>query len=186
MTPTETWNFFSSNDSVNKCARTIVFSWHKRFRDGIADISDDLRPWRPRIFDGAKSVQDPISVQRSIRDIADITGQLLGNVRDILTTQQEITKVCARWVHAAGGTYSKRNERHVSVTLINRRRQNDVPKCSVRLYHPNFICILQSQYKLNMYDLSPSYRGSVHLPPCLILFVSDKRYLSYGSSPGTF
>ena len=37
----------------------------------------------------------------------------------------------------------KRNERHeVSVTLINRRCQNDVPKYSVRLYHPNFICVL--------------------------------------------
>ena len=52
MTPTVTWKFFRSNESVNKCA----FDWHKRFRDGMVDISDDLRPWRPRIFDGAKSV----------------------------------------------------------------------------------------------------------------------------------
>ena len=38
----------------------------------------------------------------------------------------------------------KRNERlEVSVTLINRRCQNDVPKYFVRLYHPNFICVLK-------------------------------------------
>ena len=81
---------------------------------------------------------------------------------------------------------SKRNERHeVSVTLINRRCQNDVPKYSVRIYHPNFICVLQSQYKFTIYDCSPSYRGG-GCSLCIILFVSDKRHLSCGSSPGTF
>ena len=43
---------------------------------------------------------------------------------------------------ACGGSYFERNERHeISETLINRRRQHDVPKCSVRLYHPKFIYI---------------------------------------------
>ena len=56
---------------------------------------------------------------------------------------------------------SKKNEIHdVSVTLINPRHQNDVPKCSRRLYHfhpvigvfifPlfNFVCIQQGTFKL--------------------------------------
>ena len=37
---------------------------------------------------------------------------------------------------------SNRNAGHeLTETLINRRRQHDVPKCSVRLYDPYFICI---------------------------------------------
>ena len=39
--------------------------------------------------------------------------------------------------------FSKRNAGHeLNKTLINRRRQHDAPKCSVRPYDPNFICIL--------------------------------------------
>ena len=40
------------------------------------DISDDLQPWRSRISDGAKSIQDVISEDRrhSVRNIANITG----------------------------------------------------------------------------------------------------------------
>ena len=38
---------------------------------------------------------------------------------------------------------SKRNAGHeLNKTLINRRRQHDGSKYSVRLYDPNFICIL--------------------------------------------
>ena len=38
---------------------------------------------------------------------------------------------------------SERNAGHeLNKTLINRRRQHDVQKCSVRLYDHNFICIL--------------------------------------------
>ena len=100
MTPTETWKFFSSNSSVKKCSRTIVFDWHKRFRDGRVDISDDLRSGRPRISDSARNVQDTISddKRRSVQDIADMTGLSLGTVHDILTSQLEMNKVCARWV----------------------------------------------------------------------------------------
>ena len=79
------------------CSRTIASDWHKRFRDGRVDISDDLQPGRPRVSDGAKSVQDAISEDKrhSVRDRADITGLSLGNVHDILTTQLEMNKVCA-------------------------------------------------------------------------------------------
>ena len=59
---------------------------------------------------------------------------------DILTTQLEMNKVRAAWVELEV-LISKRGERH-EVRLINRRRQNDIPKYSVRLCHPNFICIL--------------------------------------------
>ena len=34
-----------------------MFDWQKRFQDGRMDISDDLRPGRPIISHGAKSVQ---------------------------------------------------------------------------------------------------------------------------------
>ena len=42
---------------------------------------------------------------------------------------------------ACGGFYFEKDVKHeVSETPINRRRQLDVPKCSVRLYHPYFMC----------------------------------------------
>ena len=52
-----------------------MLDWHKRFRDGTVDITDDLPPGRPCISDGATRVQDAISEdkQRSIREIANIT-----------------------------------------------------------------------------------------------------------------
>ena len=73
---------------MKKCSRTIVFDWHKQFWDGRMVISDALRPWRPRISDGAKSVQGAISEarRRSVRNIADITELSFGIVHDILTT----------------------------------------------------------------------------------------------------
>ena len=77
-----------------------MFDWEKRFQDGRMDISDDLRPGRPSISDGAKSVQVAIveDKQHSVRDITDITELSLGNVHDILTSQLEMNKVNARWV----------------------------------------------------------------------------------------
>ena len=57
--------------------------------------------------------------------------------------------VCSEWVErhmqcaACGGSYIEREcMTRVNKTLINRRRQHDVPKCSVRPYDPNLICIL--------------------------------------------
>ena len=52
-----------------------MLDWHKRFRDGTVDITDELPPGRPCISDGATRVQDAISEdkQRSIREIANIT-----------------------------------------------------------------------------------------------------------------
>ena len=107
------------------------------------DISDDLWPGRPHISDGIRAFRTRFRRTRDVqRDIADITGLSLGNVHDILTTQIEMNKVCAPWVLRML-TSDERNERHeVSITLLNRGRQNEFPKCSVRLYHTNFICIL--------------------------------------------
>ena len=59
-------------------------------------------------------------------------------------------EVCSEWVErhmqcaVFGGSYfEKECTRHeLNKTLINRRRQHDVPKCSVRPYDPNFSCIL--------------------------------------------
>ena len=55
--------------------------------------------------------------------------------KDVCSERVERHMQCAACV--------KRNTGHeLNKTLINRRRQHDVPKCSVRAYDPNFICIL--------------------------------------------
>ena len=108
------------------------------------NISDDLRPGRPTISDGATRVQVVIleDKRHSVRDIADITELSMGNVHNILTTQLEMNKVNAQWVQLEVFIL-KRNERlGVSIALINRRCKKDVPKCSVPLCHHSFIGIL--------------------------------------------
>ena len=74
--------------------------WHKRFRDGRVDISNDLLPGRPHISHRAKSVQDAIleGKRRSVKYIADITRLSLGNMHYILTTQLEMNMICAQCV----------------------------------------------------------------------------------------
>ena len=54
----------------------IVFNWYKPFWVDRVGNSDDFRSEKPHISDTAKNVQDAISVdkQRSVHDIADLTG----------------------------------------------------------------------------------------------------------------
>ena len=97
-----------------------------------------------------------------------------------------MNKVNARWVQLEVFILKRNEILGVSIALNNRQCKNDVPKCPVPLCHPSFICILLSQHTFNIFDFSRSCKGGVHLSPCIILIVSDKMHLSYGSSPETF
>ena len=47
MTPTDTWKIFNRPKEGSSCSRTLVFEWHRRFREGRVEVTDDARPGRP-------------------------------------------------------------------------------------------------------------------------------------------
>ncbi|XP_060584390.1 histone-lysine N-methyltransferase SETMAR-like [Ruditapes philippinarum] len=60
MTPTDTWKFLNQKEGVHNCSRTLVFDWHKRFREGQTEITDSARSGRPG------------NDQRLIQDVKDV------------------------------------------------------------------------------------------------------------------
>ena len=101
MTPTDTWKFLNQKEGVHNCSRTLVFDWHKRFREGQTEITDSARSGRPG--NDQRSIQDVKDViakdrRKSIDDIADTVGLCHGTVHKIVTKDLNMNKVCARWV----------------------------------------------------------------------------------------
>ncbi|XP_060601264.1 protein GVQW3-like [Ruditapes philippinarum] len=103
MTPTDTWKFLNQKEGVHNCSRTLVFDWHKSFREGQTEITDSARSGRPG--NDQRSIRDVIDViakhrRKSIDDIADTFGLWLchGTVHIIVTKDLNMNKVCARWV----------------------------------------------------------------------------------------
>jgi hypothetical protein len=96
MTPTDTWKFLNQKEGVHNCSRTLVFDWHKRFREGQTEITDSARSGRPGNDQRSiKNMKDVIAKDRrkSIDDIADTVGLCHGTVHKIVTKD-----LCARWV----------------------------------------------------------------------------------------
>lgn len=101
MTPTNTWKCMCLPDETRKCSRTIVFDWHKRFRDGRITVEDDSRVGRPTCSaTTVDQVRDVILTdrRRTIDEIADIVGVSHGAVFNIIKDDMNMNKVCARWV----------------------------------------------------------------------------------------
>jgi len=76
-----------------------VFDWHKKFRDGREEISDDHRSGRPK-----KLVREEVKTvilsdrRTSVDDVANIVGISQGTVHNILSTELNVYKVYIRWV----------------------------------------------------------------------------------------
>jgi len=99
MTPTDTLKFMEKGDS--NVSRSLVFGWHKKFRDGLEDVSDRPRTGRPgRSEQDVTMIHDAISEdrRRSVREISDMTGICVNVVYRTLTENLNMNKVCARWV----------------------------------------------------------------------------------------
>ncbi|XP_060594070.1 protein GVQW3-like, partial [Ruditapes philippinarum] len=101
MTPTDTWKFLNQTEGVHNCSKTLVFDWHKRFREGQTEITDNARSGRP--CNDQRSIQDvkdhiAKDGRKSIDDIADTVGLCDGTVHKIVTKDLNMNKVCARWV----------------------------------------------------------------------------------------
>jgi len=97
MTPTDTLEFIQRGNQHTDVSRSLVFAWHKKFRDGLDDVFDKPRSGRPcRRKDDVSRVQDITSEdrRRSVPEISDLTG-ICVNV--VLTDTLKMNKVFARW-----------------------------------------------------------------------------------------
>ena len=102
LTPTDTWKLVLSKlKESSGCSRTLVFEWHRRFREGRIGIIDDKGPGRPSAKPRTiQNMRDVIlSDQRqSIDDIVDNIGVSHWTVHSILKDVINMSKVSAQWV----------------------------------------------------------------------------------------
>lgn len=100
-TPTQTMKLME-DAQTEKVSRSLVFKWHKRFRDGRMSIDDDERCGRKatsadKLSESVRQLLD--SDRRStVRGIADAVGAGYGTVHRIITEEFNMRKVSARWV----------------------------------------------------------------------------------------
>jgi len=93
MTPTDTLKFIQRGNQHTDVSRSLVFAWHKKFRDGLDDVFDKPRSGRPCRGDIISEDR-----RRSVREISDLTGICVNVVYRILTDTLKMNNVCARWV----------------------------------------------------------------------------------------
>jgi transposase len=76
-TPIQTQEMLETAKMRPPVCRSLVFKWHKRFRDGPEDIEDDKGRGRKSTLTAAsiKEVKDVIDWDRryTVRDVCDIT-----------------------------------------------------------------------------------------------------------------
>jgi len=112
----------SLNNKANK-------SWHKKFRDGLEDVSDRPRTGRPgRSEQDVRRIRDAISEdrRRSVREISYMTGICVNVVYRTLTETLKMNKVCARWVPRLLQQDQKAARVRLSRSFLNRyNREGD-------------------------------------------------------------
>ena len=100
-TPTQTHKMIKESGNPN-CSRSLVFKWHKRFKDGRESIEDDERGGRsPSVRSTVvRKVRDLINEDRrfTVRILSSDVGISKSTVQRILKEDLNMSKVSARWV----------------------------------------------------------------------------------------
>ena len=100
-TPTQTHKMIKESGNSN-CSRSLVFKWHKRFKDGRESIEDDERVGRsPSVRSTVvRKVRDLINEDRrfTLRILSSDLGISKSTVQRILKEDLHMRKVSARWV----------------------------------------------------------------------------------------
>lgn len=99
-TPTQTYRLIKETGKY-KCSRSLVFNWHKAFRDGRDSVVDDKRSGRPssQREQLTEQVKTKLSEDRrcTVRTLASDIGTSKNTVNRILH-ELNMSKVSARWV----------------------------------------------------------------------------------------
>ncbi|XP_054729334.1 protein GVQW3-like [Anastrepha obliqua] len=79
-------------------ARSNVYNWLKRFKNGREDLNDDERPGRPEASNRAELVEKVRDGNFTVRMLAEELNSSTGTIWEILTDDLGKRKVCARFV----------------------------------------------------------------------------------------
>ena len=126
MTPTKTMKKIQEANMTANTSRSLVFKWHKRFKDGRKSILDDKGRGRRPIIGPAlvTSVEQFVNQDRrvTIREIAAEMGMSYGSAWTVLRDHLEMTRVCARWVPRLLKDNEKERRIKDSKTFLRRYR----------------------------------------------------------------
>ena len=123
-TSTETYKMIQDAGTVKKCWRSLVFKWHKQFKDGRGSIEDELRCGRPAKLKSAivQDVKDLLAEDRrfTVRTISSQLGVSKSYIHQILTDNLHMSKVSARWVPRLLSDEQKATRVECSTEFLNR------------------------------------------------------------------
>ena len=101
-TPTQTYRMIQDAGIVKKCCRSLVFKWHKDFKDGRESVEDNARCGRPGSLKLSleEGVRNMLAKDRrfTVRTLSSELGASKSSVHRILTETLHMSKVSARWV----------------------------------------------------------------------------------------
>jgi len=103
ISATETFASLTEAYGDATLSRTVVFKWHKAFKEGRENIKDDPRSGRPISSTNDQDVEVVWAViakdrRLSVRMIAEETGLDKNTVNRILTDHLHMRKICAKLV----------------------------------------------------------------------------------------
>lgn len=126
-TPTQTYIMIQDAGIVKKCCRSLVFKWHKEFKDGRESIEDKTRCGRPGSLNPSleQGVRDMLAKDRrfTVRTISSELGAAKTTVHRILTENLHMKKVSARWVPRLLSDEQKARRVECSLEFLNRYEQ---------------------------------------------------------------
>ena len=106
-------------------SRTMVFKWHKAFKEGRENVEDDPRSGRPISSTNGQNVEMVRAVMAkdrrlSVRMIAEETGLDKNAVHRILTDHLHMRKICAKLVPKNLTVEQKANRLEICQDLLGR------------------------------------------------------------------
>ena len=122
---TETFDSLTEAYGDATLSRTMVFKWHKAFKEGRENVEDDPRSGRPISSTNDQNVEVVRTViakdrRLSVRMIAEETGLNKNAVHRILTEHLHTRKICAKLVPKNLSVEEKANWLEICQDLLGR------------------------------------------------------------------
>ena len=122
---TETFDSLTEAYGDATLSRTVVFNWHKAFKEGRENVENDPRSGRPTSSTNDENVEVVRTVMAkdrrlSVRMIAEETGLDKSAVHTILTDHLHMRKICAKLVPKNLSVEQKANRLEICQDLKGR------------------------------------------------------------------